>query len=76
MSITKTKAKPVEQKDIDLYKKDLDGHKSISERIRFLNSKGMKTGDISRLLTEYEKRLVRFQWVRNVLITPVKKPTK
>lgn len=35
--------------------------------IRFLDSEGMKRGDIAKLLN------IRYQHVRNVLITPIKK---
>ena len=39
-----------------------------SSKIRFLNSKGWSRGDISRYMD------IRYQHVRNVLITPVKNP--
>ena len=51
---------------------------NLSQRIRFLNGKGWSKGDISRFLTKYEAehhkrdKEVRFQHVRNVLITPLK----
>lgn len=47
---------------------------TVSARIRYLESEGMSRGDISRKLTSFEGRLVRYQWVRNVLETPVKNP--
>lgn len=51
---------------------------NLSQRIRYLNSQGWSKGDISRFLTKYEAdnhgrtKEVRFQHVRNVLITPIK----
>lgn len=49
------------------------GLTSISSKIRHLNSEGFSRGDISRIMTELEGRLVRYQHVRNVLITPLKR---
>jgi hypothetical protein len=43
------------------------GHTTTSSQIRYLNSIGWKRGDIARLLNK------RYQHVRNVLITPLKK---
>jgi hypothetical protein len=51
---------------------------SLSARIRLLDSKGWSRGDIARSLTKFEqehngrKNEVRYQHVRNVLITPLK----
>lgn len=45
----------------------------ISAKIRYLTSEGFSRGDVSRIMTEREGRLVRYQHVRNVLITPLKK---
>jgi len=41
---------------------------TTSAKIRYLNDQGMSRGEISRTLK------IRYQWVRNVLITPVTKP--
>ncbi len=41
---------------------------TTSGKIRYLNSLGQSRGDISRTLK------IRYQWVRNVLITEVKSP--
>lgn len=41
--------------------------KTKSAVIRYLHSEGMKRGEIAKLLN------IRYQHVRNVLITPVKK---
>lgn len=46
---------------------------TMSSQIRFLDSKGVSRGSISKILSELHKKLVRYQWVRNVLITPIKK---
>lgn len=46
---------------------------TVSAKIRYLNSEGFSRGDISRIMTELEGRLVRYQHVRNVLITPLKR---
>lgn len=45
---------------------------TISAKIRYLAASGMKRGDIAKFMTEKEGRLVRYQHVRNVLITPLK----
>lgn len=42
-------------------------HTTKSSMIRYLHSTGMSRGDISRILQ------IRYQHVRNVLITPLKK---
>ena len=44
----------------------LDTLTQMSTRIRYLNAEGYSRGDISRALG------IRYQWVRNVLITPLK----
>jgi hypothetical protein len=46
---------------------------TISAKIRYLTAEGYSTGDTSRIMTELEGRLVRFQHVRNVKITPLKR---
>ena len=40
---------------------------TTSSKVRYLHSEGYDKGDISRILG------IRYQWVRNVLITPLKK---
>jgi hypothetical protein len=40
---------------------------TTSAKIRYLDSCGLKRGEISKVLG------IRYQWVRNVLITPLKK---
>lgn len=42
-----------------------------SAQIRYLNSQGFSRGDISRILSKYYGKEVRYQHVRNVLITPI-----
>jgi hypothetical protein len=51
---------------------ELDSCVSLSAEIRLLASKGWKRGDISRTLSARKGRNVRYQHVRNVLITPLK----
>ena len=46
---------------------------NVSETIRFLHSAGLSRGDIVRYFETYIGRSIRYQHVRNVLITPVKK---
>jgi hypothetical protein len=46
---------------------------SVSGAIRGLFALGKKRGEIAKILTEERGKLVRYQHVRNVLITPVKK---
>jgi hypothetical protein len=45
---------------------NLDQLTSTAGKIRYLHSSGFDRGDISRILN------IRYQWVRNVLITPLK----
>jgi predicted secreted Zn-dependent protease len=45
----------------------IEKHGSVSGAIRFLNSEGLTKGQIAKVLAK------RFQHVRNVLITPLKK---
>ena len=40
---------------------------TVSSAIRYLTSLGYNRGEVSKLLD------IRYQWVRNVLITPIKK---
>ncbi len=47
---------------------------NVSTKIRYLNSLKYSQGDISRILTKTENKLVRFQWVNNVLKVKVKNP--
>jgi hypothetical protein len=62
MSNTK-KSVPTVSKEI---RSELDAMTQTATKIRFLDSKGFGRGDISRILQ------IRYQWVRNVLITPLK----
>jgi hypothetical protein len=49
----------------DLQKK-IDALTSTAARVRFLLSEGHSRGDVARILN------IRYQWVRNVAITPLK----
>lgn len=44
----------------------LESCTSTASKIRALSAAGFSRGDISRILS------IRYQWVRNVLITPLK----
>jgi hypothetical protein len=57
------KTAPVLNKDVAA---KLAAMTQTSSKIRLLAAEGMSRGDISRVLG------IRYQWVRNVLITPLK----
>jgi hypothetical protein len=44
----------------------LDAMTQMASRIRFLLAEGLSRGDVARILN------IRYQWVRNVAITPLK----
>ena len=54
--------------------KKLDSFSTISGQIRYLDVQKFSRGEISKILTKKNNKLVRYQWVRNVLITDVKNP--
>jgi hypothetical protein len=62
MSNTKKNA-PVLSKEVQ---SKLESMTQTASKIRYLDSIGTSRGDISRILN------IRYQWVRNVLITPLK----
>jgi hypothetical protein len=66
MTTTTTQKKTAPKLSADV-QKELDGMDTTAAKIRFLDSKKMSKGDISRALN------IRYQWVRNVLNTPLKK---
>lgn len=49
------------------YKTDLSAMTTKSQKIRALNAEGLSRGQIANILE------IRYQHVRNVLITPIKK---
>ncbi len=51
----------------------LDKQTSVAAQVRYLASSTSDRGEISRFLCHHLGREVRYQWVRNVLITPLKK---
>lgn len=51
-------------------KKKIESMKTTSSKIRYLNSLGLSRSEISKYLQ------IRYQHVRNVLITPIKNPDK
>ena len=52
--------------------KELKALESKSAQIRYLDSEGFERADIARILTKFYGKEVRYQHVRNVLITPLK----
>lgn len=46
----------------------LESFTTTSAKIRYLNGEGLTRGQIAKALN------IRYQWVRNVLVTPVKEP--
>ena len=52
---------------------DVPTNLNVSQTIRFLSAQGLTRGDIVRYFETYLGRTIRYQHVRNVLITPVKK---
>jgi hypothetical protein len=59
-------AKKSAQKVTAVQQTALDGMTQMASKIRYLSKEGYSRGDISRILE------IRYQWVRNVLITPLK----
>jgi nuclear transport factor 2 (NTF2) superfamily protein len=53
--------------------KALNACTSVASMVRFMNTITTDRGEISRFLSAHLEREVRYQWVRNVLITPLKK---
>jgi len=72
--MSKTETKVVEPKKIESV--DLSKCVNLSAKIRLLASEGFSTGAIGKYLTEERGKLVRYQHVRNVLVTPVAKPAE
>ena len=63
-TVTTKKTAPKLHKDIEAHLATLT---TTASKVRFLDSKDFSKGDISRILN------IRYQWVRNVLNTPLKK---
>lgn len=53
--------------------RDLEAAKSISDKIRYLDSQQIARGQIVKVLAKHLGRNVRYQHVRNVLETPLKR---
>jgi ArsR family metal-binding transcriptional regulator len=53
--------------------KALDALTTTAAKVRFMATVTQDRGEISRYLSAHLGREVRYQWVRNVLITPLKK---
>ncbi len=54
-------------------KVELASNLNVSQTIRALHDAGLTRGDIVRYFEAHLDRTIRYQHVRNVLITPVKK---
>jgi hypothetical protein len=52
---------------------DMPSNLNVSQTIRWLTGKGLVRGDVVRYFEQHLGRTIRYQHVRNVLITPVKK---
>ena len=50
----------------------LASYTTLSAKIRYLHSQGMKRSAIAKTLTAHRGKTVLYQHVRNVLVTPVK----
>jgi len=61
-----SKSKQVVTPATDSYADHLATLTTKASQIRFLHSQGLSRGQIAKTLN------IRYQWVRNVLITPVK----
>lgn len=51
---------------------DLSKFTTKSAMIRYLDSEGVKRGRIAKILSEHFGKTVRYQHVRNVLVTMIK----
>jgi hypothetical protein len=69
MSKSKTNTKTVNtvEPTVNNYEDELKNITTKSGKIRFLSSKGVERGSIAKMLN------IRYQHVRNVLVTPLKK---
>ena len=54
----------------------MDDYNSKSHMIRSLNSEGKSRSEIVKIISESQGKPIRYQHVRNVLITPLKKGFK
>lgn len=55
---------------------ELDKYKeltSIAAKVRYLLSLNKSRGDISRFMSKQEGKYIRYQWVRNIALQPLKK---
>jgi hypothetical protein len=50
-----------------------DACTSIASKVRFMLTITPDRGEVSRFMTAAEGREIRYQWVRNVALTPLKK---
>lgn len=78
MSKTDTATKPDEQTKTNepmtkAQVKVVAGLPTVSARIRYLDSQGYTRSQITKLITNGSGGVLRYQHVRNVLITPITK---
>jgi hypothetical protein len=66
-TVTESDASSMVQTIQGSYAELLETHKTKSAMIRFLDSQGHKRGPIAKFMG------IKYQFVRNVLITPIKK---
>ena len=59
----------ISNEELEVYK----GFTTFAAKARFLLSLGKTRGDISRFMTETEGKEIRYQWIRNIELTPLKK---
>lgn len=62
-----TKSNKVKKVEQVVTKDELSNITTVSGKIRYLNSQGKSRSEISKILN------IRYQHVRNVLVTPLKK---
>lgn len=56
--------------------KDMEAYKAlttVAAKARMLLALKHSRGDISRFMTEQEGKEVRYQWIRNIELTPLKR---
>ena len=59
----------ISNEEVEVY----DKMTTVAGKVRYLLSLGKSRGNISRYMTEKEGKEIRYQWVRNVELTPLKK---
>jgi hypothetical protein len=52
---------------------ELNACTSVASQIRYMLAVTSDRGEVSRFLTQHLGREIKYQWVRNVQLTPLKK---